>query len=101
MNAPPAFKTHPSHFCSLEMFKKKDRKKNPTNCATMGGIYFFQCQSGCFYVSKTIRQLRVRVLEHVYSISIGDLRTALGRHAAKFHKYQHFDYYFFVLENIP
>lgn len=57
------------------------------NCATVGVIYIFHSKCGCFYVGKTIIQLRVSVLEHVYSICIGDLSTTLGRHTEKIHKY--------------
>lgn len=49
----------------------------------------------------TIRQLRIRISEHVYAISIGDISTTLGQNAAKFHEFQQFDCHFSVLEKIP
>lgn len=69
-------------------------------CSTMG-VYLLQCPCHSFYVGKTSRTWRTRILEHLDSAKSGYYRTAIGRHVAITHNYNFQGFKFLPLAVIP
>ncbi|KAM4701880.1 LOW QUALITY PROTEIN: peripheral-type benzodiazepine receptor-associated protein 1 [Discoglossus pictus] len=55
------------------------------NCLSTHVVYIIVCKCKKIYVGKTIRQIRRRILEHVYSI-INKLDTPISRHIRFYHQ---------------
>lgn len=56
-------------------------------CETQGVVYLLYCRCGAFYIGKTRRQLRQRLLDHLYDIEAGKLDKSLCRHVGFKHRY--------------
>ncbi|MEE6523917.1 hypothetical protein FKM82_023041 [Ascaphus truei] len=60
--------------------KKVYNIKQHLNCRTNFVIYLIECSCGLQYVGKTIRPLKIRILEH-----IGNIRRKLTTHSVSNH----------------
>lgn len=57
------------------------------NGGIRGVIYLMVCACNAFYVGKTIRELRQRMLDHLYYLSSGKF-TTVGRYIGLHHRFQ-------------
>lgn len=51
-----------------------------TACETQGVVYLMKCIYGAFYVGKTVRQLRQRKRDHIYTSGNSKMLTPVSRH---------------------
>uniref|UniRef100_A0A803J6K6 GIY-YIG domain-containing protein n=1 Tax=Xenopus tropicalis TaxID=8364 RepID=A0A803J6K6_XENTR len=59
--------------------------KQYLNCLSKEVVYLITCSCGSQYVGKTVRNVSVRILEHVSAIESGDLRSAVSKHTIEKH----------------
>lgn len=75
--------------------------KSPMNCDTSCVLYLLTCECGAYYVGKTKRALRKRILDHVYDINVGRLNRPISRHVGLHHKYDPNVLSCWALEHVP
>lgn len=70
-------------------------------CDTRGIVYILTCVCQAFYIGKRKRQLRQRLLDHVYDVNDGRLNKPICHHVGIKHKYDPRVLTCRVLEHIP
>lgn len=68
---------------------------------TKGIVYLLTCDCATFYIGKTKRQLRQRMMDHIYDIEVGRLHRPLCRHVELKHSYNPEVISCRMLEHIP
>ncbi|XP_029469168.1 uncharacterized protein LOC115097463 [Rhinatrema bivittatum] len=102
---------HPCTGCSVCKFSlsvnffihpvsgKKMYLRNKTTCQSSSVVYIVQCPCGLFYVGKTTRKVRIRILEHCSRIR-NEVETApLVKHWQEYHHTVE-ELRFFVIQEI-
>lgn len=69
------------------------------NCKSKGVVYLAQCTCSMLYVGKTVRELRRRILEHIWDI-LHSRGTAIAKHMRQLHSEKPYDIKFCAIELI-
>lgn len=85
--------TYPCGHCGMcryvdlrwpEVFTDSERNKEFINCSTTQVLYILECPCNKLYVSKTKRQLWIRISEHLKSIKLKE-ETPVAQHFSMYH----------------